>query len=222
MQKIISQRRQEQGKRVSRKAQATLEGFTGMIAVPTFLTMLIAGVWHGAGFQFLVFGGLHGIYITAVHSWRTFFRKDPSDLLQVTPLRHKLNHAFAVSLTFLAFVFANIFFRASGTRDAFRLLRRLAGLPVIHKAADRVVLDSPLRSAIILLVAAVIVWSFPNTQQILARFKPALQLTPADEKKRLIPIYWTPSVLWSLMIAIIFMLSLIHSQDLSTFLYFQF
>ncbi len=220
MQKIISRRRQDKGKKVSRKAQATLEGFSGMVALPTLLTMLIAGVWHGAGFQFFIFGGLHGLYITLVHLWRTFFRKD-SDL-QVSPLRRKLNHAFAVSLTFTSVVFANIFFRAPSTSDAFRLLHRMIGLPVLHNAADQVVLETPLRSVIILLVAAVIVWCFPNTQQILARFKPALQLTPADGKKRLIPIYWTPSVAWSLVVAVIFMLSMIHSQDLSTFLYFQF
>ena len=222
MQKIISLRRQEQGKKVSRKAQATLEGFSGMIAFPTLLTMLIAGVWHGAGFQFIIFGGLHGLYIVMVHAWRTFFRKAPADLLQVSPLRQKLNHASAVFLTFAAVVFANIFFRAPGTRDAFRLLRRLVGLPVALNGATPDALDNPLRSAILFLVAAVIVWTFPNTQQILARFKPALQLTPADEKKRLLPIYWSPGIAWSLVIAALFMLSLIHSQDASTFLYFQF
>ena len=67
-----------------------------------------------------------------------------------------------------------------------------------------------------------IVWGFPNTQQILARYKPALELTQADGKKRLLPIYWNPTLAWGVATALVFMLGLIHAQDPSTFLYFQF
>jgi alginate O-acetyltransferase complex protein AlgI len=52
----ISRRRQENGKKVSKRAQATLEGFTHMIAFPTIFTLFLAGIWHGAGFQYLVYG----------------------------------------------------------------------------------------------------------------------------------------------------------------------
>ncbi len=220
MQMVISRRRQEQGKKVSRKAQATPEGFLGMIALPTMVTMVIAGVWHGAGFQFLIFGALHGIYITMVHAWRTFFRKSEAELALVGPLRQKLNHISAVALTFAAVVFANIFFRAQGTGDALRLLGRMAGRHMTAPVIAEV--ENPMRQLVLLLICAVVVWGFPNTQQILARYKPALQLTPADGNKRFLPIYWTPSLTWSLIMAVVFMLSVIHSQDPSTFLYFQF
>ena len=72
----ISARRQEQGKKVSRKAQATLEGFTSLIAFPMMFTFLIAGIWHGAGLQYVVFGCLHGSYLTINHAWRLFGPKE--------------------------------------------------------------------------------------------------------------------------------------------------
>ena len=75
---------------------------------------------------------------------------------------------------------------------------------------------------LLLLAAAVIVWCFPNTQQILARYKPALQLTPADGKERSVPIYWRPNIAWGVVIGGLFLLGLVHAQNASTFLYFQF
>ncbi len=54
----ISSWRQSRGLKVSRKALATPSGFFQMIAFPTFFTMGIAGIWHGAGFQYILFGVL--------------------------------------------------------------------------------------------------------------------------------------------------------------------
>ncbi len=221
MQIVISRRRQEQGKKVSRKAQATPEGFRNMIAVPTVLTMTIAGVWHGAGFQFLIFGLLHGFYITCVHAWRTFFRRTDAELASLSAFRKRLNHLSAVVLTFSAVVFSDIFFRAPNTREALKLLRRMVGLHV-PVSIRPVVFESFTRPVVLVLLAGLICWGLPNTQQILARYKPALELTPADGKERLLPIYWKPTLAWGLAVGALFMLGLIHAQDPSTFLYFQF
>ena len=34
------------------------------------ITMLVSGLWHGAGFTFLIWGGLHGLYLSAYHVLR--------------------------------------------------------------------------------------------------------------------------------------------------------
>lgn len=34
------------------------------------VTMLLGGLWHGAGWQFVVWGGLHGLMLAVVHAWR--------------------------------------------------------------------------------------------------------------------------------------------------------
>jgi len=32
-------------------------------------TMLLGGLWHGAGWTFIIWGGLHGLYLMINHSW---------------------------------------------------------------------------------------------------------------------------------------------------------
>src|SRR3954447_11662301 len=56
-----------------RKASASPTGFLSLVAGPTLITMGLAGVWHGAGTQYLIFGLLHGLYITVNHAARIFF-----------------------------------------------------------------------------------------------------------------------------------------------------
>ena len=48
-----------------------------MVAYPTIVTMLLTGLWHGAGLQFLLFGLIHGIYLTANQAWRHFRQRMP-------------------------------------------------------------------------------------------------------------------------------------------------
>ena len=34
------------------------------------ITMLLGGLWHGAGWTFIIWGGLHGLYLAINHFWR--------------------------------------------------------------------------------------------------------------------------------------------------------
>ena len=217
MQFSITRRRRLAGKPVTRKAQATAEGFFHMVALPTTLSMFIAGIWHGAGLQFLVFGVLHGVYLTVAHAWRIFrHQQEPK---RPGRLRGALNHGFAVLLTFGCVVLAQVFFRAPNTSDALLLLGRMLHLPMVVPTVN---VGSSRAYVMEMILGFIIVWAFPNTQQILARFKPALRLAPTDELPRLIPIYWAPSARWGLLLGGALMYALIGMQKASTFLYFQF
>ncbi len=35
-----------------------------------YLTMLFGGIWHGAGWTFVIWGGLHGLYLVINNAWR--------------------------------------------------------------------------------------------------------------------------------------------------------
>ena len=89
------------------------------------ITMLLGGMWHGAGWTFIVWGGLHGIYLITNHVWQ----KIRSELLG-----HDLNKSsfvgrtFSISLTLLAVVIAWIFFRSSSIDSALNMLQSMAGL----------------------------------------------------------------------------------------------
>jgi alginate O-acetyltransferase complex protein AlgI len=211
----VNRRRLATGKTVSRRGAATAEGFTQMIALPTLVSMILVGVWHGAGLQFLFFGLLHGIYITVNHAWR-IFRKRRTEQPR-SYFAQKLRTVPAVALTMFCVVIAQVLFRADSTQSAFAMFAGMFGL---HGAAlpER---STMLASLVRLPVRFAIVWFLPNTQQILGLASP-----PAGPKwiQRLFDRFfvWRPSVSWALALGIAFLMSLAWMQDTTRFLYFQF
>ena len=61
----VQRRRLEKGKKTSRKSLATFGGFSAMVAYPTMFTMLLTGIWHGAGLQFIVFAASSMVCISS-------------------------------------------------------------------------------------------------------------------------------------------------------------
>ena len=41
------------------------------------ITMLLGGLWHGAGWTYVAWGGLHGLYLLANHAWRSSSKAKP-------------------------------------------------------------------------------------------------------------------------------------------------
>ena len=80
----------------------------------TFLAMLIAGIWHGAGWTFIIFGALHGIGLVFNHVWKKY------KLFMPRPLGYLL--------TGLLILCANVFFRASSVSNALEIFRAMIGL----------------------------------------------------------------------------------------------
>jgi len=86
------------------------------------LTMLIGGLWHGAALTFVVWGGLHGLYLAAERAWA---RGEPADHRRPWSLRRDLLRTL---LTFQLVCLAWVFFRARSLGDALHYLSRIAGL----------------------------------------------------------------------------------------------
>jgi D-alanyl-lipoteichoic acid acyltransferase DltB (MBOAT superfamily) len=228
----VSRRRQAQGKKVSRKALATPEGFISMTAAPMLFTMGIAGIWHGAGLQYVVFGLLHGFYLTVNHGWRTFRHArtpTPGGRPVAAPLEQgggarMTSHITKVALTFFCVLIAQVYFRAESCGQAASVL---AGMFGFHGAGLRTGLPGESLATVahqgaVMIAAFGIVWLLPNTQQILARFKPALETTVWDTGAPTARLLWYPNVRWALLLSVAFISALVGLKDPSTFLYFQF
>jgi D-alanyl-lipoteichoic acid acyltransferase DltB (MBOAT superfamily) len=84
-------------------------------SVNLMITMLLGGLWHGAAWQFVLWGGLHGLYLT-IHTQYRRRRLPPWP------------PPFGQALTLLAVVLAWVPFRAEGLPAAWAMLRGLAGL----------------------------------------------------------------------------------------------
>jgi len=78
------------------------------------VTMLLGGLWHGAGWQFIVWGGLHGLMLVIFLAWR----QQP----------YRLPRGAAITITFLCVVLAWVPFRAESLADAADIWAAMFGL----------------------------------------------------------------------------------------------
>src|SRR5436853_4060186 len=84
--------------------------------VNLLITMLLGGFWHGANWTFILWGGLHGIYLIINHGWLVLVRRSP----RLTAFRQsRLGATLGLALTFFAVVVAWVFFRAPTFAAAF-------------------------------------------------------------------------------------------------------
>jgi D-alanyl-lipoteichoic acid acyltransferase DltB (MBOAT superfamily) len=208
----LVRRRASAGLSTSKKSSKTVRGFLEMIALPTFITMLLAGVWHGAGMQFLIFGALHGFYISINHAWRTFAPKRETATGSSTELIGKVS---CWALVYLCVLIAQLFFRANSVGDAFSLLHDMLGLYTGPTFSEL-----PARREVALFFAAVLIALFaPNTQQIMASFEPIL---PSGQAFRPSSIRLRLDLKWAVTLGIVLFLGLFSIHDGQPFIYFQF
>ncbi len=216
----VNRRRLRQGKKISKKAMATPGGFASLIALPTVASLFLAGIWHGAGKQFVIFGLLHALYLSINHGYRAWRAVHP----RVHPLASFPAHAGklgGVLLTFAAVLVAQVFFRASGVRDAVSMLTGMIGgnQGALATAAFLI----PGKGLWLRVLAGLcVVWAFPNTQQILSRFVPPSEQTAADREGSLVSFKWLPTPAWGALLGVLLLTTLAKMQDPTSFLYFQF
>jgi D-alanyl-lipoteichoic acid acyltransferase DltB (MBOAT superfamily) len=183
--------------------------------VNLFLTMLLGGIWHGAGWTFVMWGALHGTYLCLNHAWLGLRKKLAWPALP-KPL--------AIAVTFLAVLVGWVYFRAHDFASANRMLASMTGLNGFDgwpdKAARVVASAEPLK----LLPALIGVWLFPNTQEIFARYRPALRVKgapfPASGTRRWWQ--WRPTPAFAAATVLLAVATGLQFDKISEFIYFQF
>ena len=179
-----------------------------------FLTMLLGGLWHGANWTFVIWGGLHGVYLIVNHGWRTLTRKfglvAPRALQPVT-------HALSILITFMAVVFAWTVFRAESFASAARMIAGLAGAG----GNSHLLTFGPLAAGALATLFALI-WLTPNSMEITWRLKPALETRYRDAGLRATRWQWKPNTATAIVFGLLFVVSVMALSNLSPFIYFQF
>ena len=178
------------------------------------VVMLLGGLWHGAGWTYILWGGLHGLYLCINHGWHNLRKR--LELNPKAPLS-KLMHALSVLITFLAVVAAWVVFRADNLHAAIAILKAMLGVNGIsYDAANSLIMGDTI---IYIWICLLIVWFAPNTQQIMATFKPALDCPEDCEARQQL---WKPTALWAFCIFSLGFISIVMLSTHSPFLYFQF
>jgi len=96
------------------------------LVFPTIIIFLVLGIWHGASWTFVVFGGMHGIFIVINHLWRRIF---PFDNKGKRPFRAYIliRNYLCWLITFLAVNIAFVMFRSSNISIALKIYEGMVG-----------------------------------------------------------------------------------------------
>ncbi|MEQ9552998.1 MAG: MBOAT family protein [Coleofasciculus sp. G3-WIS-01] len=176
------------------------------------ITMLLGGLWHGAGWTYVIWGGLHGMYLSINHGWRKLNMPLPKLLGWV--------------VTFIAVIMGWVLFRSRNLPEAVELIQTMVGINGVTLPGEAQgklsiltqfglqlkswndlaylpqVNGSKALSLLVLIGLAFCVTFLPNTQQILQKLKPR---------------WW-----WAVWVGILASFSLLSLNRVSEFLYFQF
>ena len=195
------------------------------VGVPTLVTFIAVGAWHGAGWTFIVFGVMHAVYINAHEAVSEFHKQRRRKLKKLgrpapTPLP---GHAvWARGLTLLAVIYANVMFKAHTVGDAVSIWKGMTGLNGVDLAEAGHLLGWGLAAS--LAVGLLLVFMAPNTQQIMGRFDPAWNWRDWREVGRA-PLSWTwrPNAAGLLFAGgVLFIAVMFIQRGQAVFLYFNF
>jgi alginate O-acetyltransferase complex protein AlgI len=194
-----------------------------------FLTMLIGGIWHGAGWTFILWGALHGAYLAINHLWTSLSGKIGIALPRVA----------AHALTLILVIFAWVPFRAPDLPSTFALWRGMIGLggfawpsnwphgaqtaQLLGVGAIDLGVDGSSTAAVMLMLLACLF--LPNSQEILAPGSVGLD-SPGYSAKPSSPssfaVYWWRTPMMAAGLGLILGLAIRTIGGYSAFIYFQF
>ncbi|MGD1925312.1 MAG: MBOAT family O-acyltransferase [Paracoccaceae bacterium] len=180
-------------------------------AAPVFYTFVIAGIWHGAGWTFVVYGLIHGTALAINHGWREFgFPKVPS--------------ALGWFLTMLVVVMGLVVFRAQDLGTAGTIQAAMWGLAKIFMEMQASVWISidVYPAVLAILVGTVIVLTMPNSQEILRGQWMSCDKMPENIRTSKSWLSWSPTAAWAAGVGLLIVIAATSLNDTSGFLYYDF
>ncbi|MBR0848967.1 MBOAT family protein [Bradyrhizobium diazoefficiens] len=183
-------------------------------------TMLLGGLWHGAGWTFVIWGGLHGLFLVINHAWTRFTPRIPLLARFSTTTTYAI---MALLLTQFCVVIAWVFFRATSFDAARRMLSAMFRMEGRDLSQYTSLVDHKALAAIA--IGYLICLLLPNVNGLFRDFGVGLNIYKESRVWSLVSLQWEPRTAWALasvgMLALGLFVTLI-SGDLSPFLYFQF
>lgn len=173
------------------------------------LTMTIGGLWHGAGWTFVIWGVLHGILLSINHLWREQCNKFPG-------LKKMMPSWMSRILTLLAVVVLWVFFRASSVDSATKILSAM----IFPDFGSEFIAFSWKYSLI--LIAGYISLCLPSTQQLFSRYYTAIPPQGLPDFTNGSVLTWRINIPWLLATTILAAVACFYSTDFPQFLYWNF
>jgi hypothetical protein len=180
------------------------------------ITMVLGGLWHGAAWTFVAWGGLHGFYLLINHFWRN--NRQRLGLFRTPPLGASV---VSGALTFFAVVVAWVFFRAETFSSALHILSGMASLNKVPEIVYALLNEGPKLILefgglwFMVAVGAVVAFLCPNSNEVCSAVGRTIAATGEGESAG--PLFPT-AVAYGALLGI----AIVSMGRISQFLYFQF
>jgi len=208
-----------------------------------FITMFLGGLWHGAGWNFAIWGALHGFYLMTNLAWINYTKS------WSIPIPEFLKKLTAWGLTFIAVVIGWVFFRATSFDAAITILQGMIGmngvsipngilvrLPFLQEIFVTLGFTAHLGGGasfmytwIWIIVIFPLVLILPTTQDLFYKVSGSLNKKHYENSATFWPfhskfnfIYWQENKFWAVLISFALVSGLLTLSQVSEFLYFQF
>jgi len=189
------------------------------------ITMLLGGLWHGASWTFVFWGGLHGAYLAINHGWSALVSAGYIPAILPKPVGNLLSRG----ITLLAVVVAWVYFRADSFDGANNIVLGMTGLSTVYepKLWEAMVTGTTQVWAAMIFLAA-IVFLLPNAIEFTENYNPVLglkKLISQRPSEGFLPLRWKPSAGWAAAVSVLFGIALIQTYrlaELTEFIYFNF
>jgi D-alanyl-lipoteichoic acid acyltransferase DltB (MBOAT superfamily) len=182
--------------------------------VNLFLTMLLGGIWHGAGWTYVIWGALHGTYLVINHLCHSAGLR----------LRGHAPRLAGWALTFLAVVVGWVFFRAPNVATALMILKGMAGLnnsgglhALLHE-------EISITGFAAIGMGIAIALFLPNSQQLMQKFHPGLlpQEMRGDSGYHGWLVVQRLTLALGILAGLVFFVALSRMSHVTEFIYYQF
>lgn len=173
-----------------------------------FLTMLLGGIWHGAGWTFIMWGALHGFYLCVNHLW--IHIKAQQGLSGPPTIFSRI---FSQVTTFFFVVVGWVFFKATNFTSAVSILKSMLGFNGFQISSRPDL--APYKAYLLIALSLAIIWFAPTVYEYLQMRQYSSKVVQAPQK------YSMATIVALVIITITSLLFLLTIQK-AEFLYYDF
>lgn len=201
------------------------------MALPSIFTFLLAGLWHGAGWNFILFGAIHGFALTINQLWRKFRIPIPKPVgwfltmlaVMISFVPFRADNAKAIEIIYHGMMGSH----GIALPSAFNFLEHLpeTWLSFLGVTMNGLEPHYESFSLIFIPILLIAVLKLPNTMEWMRRTHPGLASKQYPATK-IDPdgagLFWRPTPIIAVATALLFTACLVKLNDVSEFIYFQF
>lgn len=166
-----------------------------------FITMLLGGLWHGAGFRFVLWGAMHGVAL-ALH--KLYVEVFPAVKENKSRFRPFFSNLLTIFITFHFVCFCWIFFRAASMETAMQMIRQIA-----FHFNPQIFMEfiGGYKNVLLMMLLGYVLHFIPKSLEL-----------KTQEGVTSLPLLWKVAFL----VAVIFLVIQFKSSEIQPFIYFQF